>query len=602
MTFFRLSILFLHLIYLGYGCMQAKRDYPHSNILEWDKGRKKEIQTMLRRDTSFNLLNRYIIHTATLYIQTQPLKRKLRGIRLLDTSQEILKRSLYLSYTYHITGEEKYAERAKQEILNACSYSDWNPRHFLDVAEMSLAVSIGYSWLKDKFTRDERDSVIQALLRNAIQPAEKLLPSKGFYSVSTNWNPVCNAGIVAAAISIFSYYPEESEKIIRAAEESNGRYIETFQPNGASPEGYGYWGYGMNFECILLDLLESFREKRTNSKTLSILERSVYFVQCLSTPTLRCYNYSDNGDLIVSNLASWWLATKIGNTIPLIDRSLISYGIPRIGSNRILPIFLTFVSRLTDTHKMESPSKLNFFMGRSPILTYREDYADVNSVYLGIKGGSASIPHAHMDAGSMIYENKGIRWIVELGQPDYYKREAEGYDLWNMSQNSTRWKVPEISPEWHSTIQLDETQHKVDRKAEIISVIDSKEKCGGIIDMTNILGDIQQAHRGIFVDADRNLIIQDSICNDLNSHKLDWHIITEATPTIVTSDCIYLEQDGKKGLLKFKSDHKLPLYIITLKYQRNNSSLEKTFYKIGFTDTLIKKEKYIIEAKLNILD
>lgn len=573
------------------------------NILEWDQGRKDRIETMLRRDTSFNSLNNYIIQTATKYIQTNPLSRKLRGIRLLDISQEVLKRSLYLSYSYHITGEEKYAIRAKKEILNVCSYSDWNPRHFLDVAEMSLAVSIGYGWLRDKFSREEKDSVVQAILEKAIKPAELLLPSKGFYGVSTNWNPVCNAGIVAAAISISSEYPEQSEKIIKAAENSNIRFINSFKPDGASPEGYGYWGYGMNFECLLLDMLESFRRKPTDVKTLHLLELSAIYAQCLATPSLGCYNYSDSSEISVSNLATWWISAYSEMNLTLIDRNLITYGVARIGTIRLLPIFIVFASRLIDKPYVKSLSKLNCFKGTNPILTFRDGYEDKINTYLGLKGGSASNPHGHMDSGSMIYENQGVRWLVELGSPDYYKKEKEGFDLWNMGQSSTRWSVTEISPAWHSTIQLDDTLHRVEGRAEILYVIDSKERVGGIIDMTTVLGEIQQAHRGVFVDSDRNLIISDTILNGLKSHIIDWHIITEAVPTIQSTENIFLNQDGKRAHLTLQASNPyVTPYVEKLRYKKNNSSKEKTYYKIGFKDSLLQKENYLIEAVLNILD
>ncbi len=48
---------------------------------------------------------------------------------------------------WRLTGDERYAERAKSELINVCSFSDWNPSHFLDVAEMCIAVSVGYDWL-----------------------------------------------------------------------------------------------------------------------------------------------------------------------------------------------------------------------------------------------------------------------------------------------------------------------------------------------------------------------------------------------------------------------------------------------------------------------
>ena len=48
-----------------------------------------------------------------------------------------------------MTSEKKYLNRAVKEMLAVSAFSDWNPSHFLDVAEMTMAVSIGYDWLYD---------------------------------------------------------------------------------------------------------------------------------------------------------------------------------------------------------------------------------------------------------------------------------------------------------------------------------------------------------------------------------------------------------------------------------------------------------------------
>jgi hypothetical protein len=35
-------------------------------------------------------------------------------------------------------------------MLAAAAFSDWNPSHFLDVAEMTAALAIGYDWLYEE--------------------------------------------------------------------------------------------------------------------------------------------------------------------------------------------------------------------------------------------------------------------------------------------------------------------------------------------------------------------------------------------------------------------------------------------------------------------
>ena len=69
------------------------------------------------------------------------------GPRLLSVSRECLHRIYALGLAYRWTGEEKYAGKAVDNMLTVCSFEDWNPSHFLDTAEMSHAVGLGYDWL-----------------------------------------------------------------------------------------------------------------------------------------------------------------------------------------------------------------------------------------------------------------------------------------------------------------------------------------------------------------------------------------------------------------------------------------------------------------------
>ena len=121
-----------------------------------------------------------------------PVTRTFIGRRLLGTSREALKRIFWLSYTYRVHGGEAYARRAIDEMLAASAFSDWNPAHFLDVGEMTMALAIGYDWLYDKMTPRERKTVARAILDKGLKPASDK-KNAWFYKNENNWNSVCNA-------------------------------------------------------------------------------------------------------------------------------------------------------------------------------------------------------------------------------------------------------------------------------------------------------------------------------------------------------------------------------------------------------------------------
>ena len=87
------------------------------------------------------------IHAVSQVLLDEPtVERELKGRRMLNTSREVFKRVAYLGYTAQVLGPsmgDEFALRAIEEMLAAAEFSDWNPSHFLDTAEMTTALGLG---------------------------------------------------------------------------------------------------------------------------------------------------------------------------------------------------------------------------------------------------------------------------------------------------------------------------------------------------------------------------------------------------------------------------------------------------------------------------
>lgn len=66
--------------------------------------------------------------------------------------------------------------------------------------------------------------------------------------------------------------------------------------------------------------------------------------------------------------------------------------------------------------------------GKVPVALIRTGWDKGEGFYVGIKGGTASANHAHMDAGSFVFEAQGVRWAQDLGMQEYYSLERKAYD------------------------------------------------------------------------------------------------------------------------------------------------------------------------------
>ncbi|UCE48421.1 MAG: hypothetical protein JSW47_22855, partial [Phycisphaerales bacterium] len=100
-----------------------------------------ELRRTFRKDPLRQGLLEGVIKQADGLLNVAPIKRIKQGRRLLGQSRRCVQRVLTLSMAHHLTGEMKYTKRCEKEMLAVSEFSDWNPSHFLDVAEMTFALA-----------------------------------------------------------------------------------------------------------------------------------------------------------------------------------------------------------------------------------------------------------------------------------------------------------------------------------------------------------------------------------------------------------------------------------------------------------------------------
>lgn len=138
----------------------------HPRIL-WFEEEINPLVQEISKEAQWLKIHQAILSESDKMLSLPTLERIQIGKRLLDKSRECLKRVFYLSYSYNVTSDLKYLERAEKELLKVSNFTDWNPSHFLDVAEMTMAVSIGYDWLFKHLSDHSRSIIREAILKKA---------------------------------------------------------------------------------------------------------------------------------------------------------------------------------------------------------------------------------------------------------------------------------------------------------------------------------------------------------------------------------------------------------------------------------------------------
>ncbi|HYD83844.1 MAG TPA: heparinase, partial [Opitutus sp.] len=240
-----------------------RRDHPRLlfNQAEFEAKRAAAENDPLRAE-----LHRQIVAAAEQQLSEPPIRYVLVGPRMLDQSRRALAHVTTSAMAYRLSGDARFAAHAKQVMLTAAAFPDWNPSHFLDVAEMATALGLGYDWLYDELSADERAAIKRALLDKAlayVKPAyARVDPTRISFpfvqgNLTNNWNQVCNGGFLVAALAIAEDEPELARAVIAGVRETLPHAMEAYRPDGAYPEGPVYWGYGTRYNVLILAALES---------------------------------------------------------------------------------------------------------------------------------------------------------------------------------------------------------------------------------------------------------------------------------------------------------------------------------------------------------
>jgi hypothetical protein len=443
----------------------------------------------------------------------------------------VLHRVQTLALFYRLEGNPRYAERAWTELDAAARFKDWNPRHFLDTAEMTHAFAVGYDWLFDFWTPNQRSTLRTALVEKGLKLALEIHRKSSSWSRARhNWNQVCNGGIGMGALALADVEPELAGELLAHVLKSIQLAMAEYGPDGAWAEGPGYWNYATSYNVVFLAALESALGTDFNLSTIPGFSEAGSFPIYATGPLQQTFNYADARAGTIRSPSLFWLARKF-------DRP--AYALYQAAAAEPHPLDLIWFH---DAAAPAQPPPLDCYFRNAEVVTLRSAWNDKEAVFVGFIAGDNKANHSNLDLGTFVLDALGYRWAEDLGPDDY---NLPGYF------GDKRWTYYRLRAEGHNTLVLNPgPSPDQDPKAatKIVRFESSPARAFAVADLSAAYAPrAQRVWRGVALLDRSEVLIQDEIQSSADA-DLWWFLHTPAEVAVDSSGRTATLTQGKARL------------------------------------------------------
>ncbi len=449
------------------------------------------------------------------------------GLRLLATSRRVLDRVYTLALLYRLDGNRADADRAWKELEAAADFTDWNPRHFLDTAEMTHAFAIAYDWLYDVWSPEQRQKLRQAMVEKGLNPGLKVYRANNWWARARhNWNQVCNGGLGMGALALGDVEPKVCGEVLHDAIVSLPLAMDEFAPDGAWAEGPGYWNYATSYNVVFLAALETALGTDFGLAAMRGFGETGLFPLYLTGPIGRTFNYADGGDREVRAPQMYWLARHFHQPVyAWYERE------------HAAPGALDLVWYEPDGADPKTAAlPMDRLFRNAEVVSMRSEWENPKAIFVGFKAGDNKANHSHLDMGSFVMDALGARWAVDLGADDY---NLPGYF------GKQRWEYYRLRAEGQNVLVINPDKGPDQDPSAAGKIIRFEPKPGSAFAIADLTAaykrHAQKVWRGMALLDRKQVLVQDEI-ESQTPVEAWWFMHTPANAT--------LEENGRVAILK----------------------------------------------------
>ncbi|MDR1962793.1 MAG: heparinase II/III-family protein [Planctomycetaceae bacterium] len=397
-----------------------------------------------------------------------------------------------------IENKGRFLAPLEETIRSICNDRSWTlPAHdrnaeiydgktvYIDLtsADTSVELALAVSWLGENLSPEIRKQILDNIELRTFQPYEHAVKSGNngqnwWITGGNNWNSVCHADVVGAALALIDD-PVRRAWYIAAAEKFMEPFFNGFTPDGYCSEGMGYWNYGFGHFVELAEIVHQATGGNVDFLTMPKVKNCALFgVRMEVTPGL----FAAFADCSVTAKPSAPLVKFLSQRLQLGYADYEKYQ-DRLGNLKSTGVYC-FPNSATKTPAAPATStplaELRTEFPDAGIMIFRPKSGETKQIAVVCKGGHNAEQHNHNDVGSFTVMYAGELPILDPGGEVYTRRTFSNKRYESQLLNSFGHPVPVING------QLQKTGRNA--KGKIITKTFSDEKDSCTIDYASAYG------------------------------------------------------------------------------------------------------------------
>lgn len=520
---------------------------PHHPRLLFTTTEEKAVKKLIKKDPLARQLAAFLKTKADSIAEAPQIPYKMDKYgNMLWTSRAYVLRLGTLSLAYRLYGEQKYLDAANKTLLWVCGYKDWDPKHYLDTAEMTTAVAIAYDWLFDALPETTRKIIKGSIYKNAISNVLREYEKGGpgsWAKRETNWNVVCNTGMTLGALAVAEDYPEEAETILKNAAHYMPNCLKHFAPDGVCYEGPAYWGYTNSYLSLYLKAVSDNGGDQGGIGELPGVSRTALFYKRTLTPSGQRFNFGNASTEEVMNTPAFFFFSRRYQQPEVAEwfRKEIEKTIKQNQPiHQLFFLSLPWFNPASPTQNENIPSLEVYHNSINDLVVLNGNRKEKGSVFLVAKGGLPNQAHQQMDCGTFIIESDSVCWTEDLGADDY---ALPGF--WDGKPGGDRWKYFRNNNFSHNTLNIDRQPQYANGKAFVCEENTHTAHPYARLDLSEVYKvQAHKAFRKFTLINDHTIEVEDEVELRNTSSTVFWTAATKADVTI-NGSVAQLQKDGK---------------------------------------------------------